>query len=503
MAIWDEKVEELVVTESADSHKCLSCGGLVRFNTREGMLQCVSCGNRYYPESFELNELLSDRKELDVDSPEAKKREEEDPYKLERKPKHEIICNSCGATVITEVNTVSTFCAFCGSNAIVKGRLKKEFRPDFIVPFKLTKSEAIDKVKAWAKERHFVPSSFDTMSNYEKITGIYVPFWLVDTDCYMDIGGSGIKYVEDVPMYYDIRRKGIYKLKRVPFDGSRKINDKLMEAIEPFDYSEMVPFVDSYLEGMYAERYDLTPKDMVDRIANRFRDYMYDVGSEMLYFSGYKDVVADDDRSISKNYKCAYALLPVWLLSFNYNGITYRVAVNGQTGEVQGNVPESNFKRGLWKFGQYFKRLVWVYLAVILIFMLYGYAMFTTSETPMSFAVAGIYSLVGIIAVTILFYGVRRGVSFAGEDSPTADFIVRWIDSIDRKVNEMNSDINKVDAMPSIEEYLDRTYKTNIIKEDTPSMAGTVMATVKSSIQAENMKDFNPAMMRRRSRFRI
>ncbi|MDD6406111.1 MAG: hypothetical protein PUG00_09995, partial [Clostridiales bacterium] len=41
-----------------------------------------------------------------------------------------------------------------------------------------------------------------------------------------------------------------------------------------------------------------------------------------------------------------YALLPAWFMTFNYRGIMYSVAVNGQTGKVVGNVPSDKFKVG-------------------------------------------------------------------------------------------------------------------------------------------------------------
>jgi len=488
MAIWDEKEETLIVTESADSHKCLSCGGVLKFSTVEGMLVCVSCGNRYYPETFEINEMLSERRELDIDSEEAKKRAEEDEYKIERKPKHEIVCNSCGATVVTEVNTVSTYCAFCGSTAIMKDRLKKEFRPDYIVPFKITKDEAMKKVKEWAKTRHFVPREFDTQANYEKITGIYVPFWLVDADCHMDIGGGGVKQERDgTEMYYDVRRRGMFKMRRVPFDGSKKINDKMMESIEPFDYAEMVPFVDSYLEGMYAERYDLSPKDMAERICDRFRDYMYQIGKEMITYTGYKSLNIDDDCSVPKNYKCNYALLPVWLLSFNYNGLTYRVAVNGQTGEIDGQIPESPVKRGLWKSLQYAKRLIWVYLAAILLLSLYMASALAGTPMLTNFPLfVGMCSIGAIVVITLLFILLKAKVRFLSDESSaiTRGFAL-WLESIDRKVSEMNSSMNKDKDMVHPSFYFDPTYKAQIEKIEKPSAGNIFMAAAAASFYKE------------------
>lgn len=489
MAIWDNKPEENIIIQSATSQKCLSCGGTIKFNTREGMLVCDACGNRYYPESFELNELLSERRELDIDSEEAKKRAEEDAYKIERVPKHEIICNSCGATVVTDVNTVSTFCAFCGSTAIVSDRLKKEFRPDYIVPFKLTKDDAIKKVKEFTATRRFLPRGYNSPETFKKITGIYVPFWLVDGECRMDVGGSATKISNGFEEYYDVRRKGVFHLCGVPFDGSKKISDKMMEAIEPFDYSDLVPFKDAYLEGMYAERYDLTPRDMSERIANRFRDYMYNMGADMIRHGGYAKTSIDDDRSISNKYKCNYALLPVWLLSYNYDGGTYRVAVNGQTGDIDGRVPESEAKRKWWKFGMYAKKLTLAYIIIgFFLALLVGLAgaLEGLEFNPMVFGIFLAASYIALAACAVLHF---NGKMISGD--VFFDFIFKWLDSVNRSIDEEDSKINTTQEMPDVSEYLDRTEKVNIQKIESPSAAHAytqmVAAGVRRDIPDENV----------------
>jgi hypothetical protein len=42
--------------------------------------------------------------------------------------------------------------------------------------------------------------------------------------------------------------------------------------------------------------------------------------------------------------KCDYALLPVWVYDFSYQGKTYTFHVNGQTGKVIGKTPVAHQK---------------------------------------------------------------------------------------------------------------------------------------------------------------
>ncbi len=135
MAIWDDalneqKLNSKTIFNSADTHKCPGCSGNLFFDLELGKLQCNNCSKSYFPEYFEISELL-DKIKLDDSSIEE-----------DESVNHEIICNACGASVVASKNTVSTFCAFCGSPAIISSRLTKAFRPDCLIPFKVTKTEA-------------------------------------------------------------------------------------------------------------------------------------------------------------------------------------------------------------------------------------------------------------------------------------------------------------------------------------------------------------------------
>ncbi|MCQ2527981.1 MAG: hypothetical protein MJ108_02550 [Saccharofermentans sp.] len=485
MAIWDQKEEVLVTTESADSHKCISCGGNLKFHIKEGMLVCLSCGNRFYPESFEINEMLSERMELDIKPEDLEKNSDEvDSYKIERETKQEIVCNACGAVVVTDKNTTATFCSFCGSPAIVNRRLQKEFRPDYIVPFKLNHKQAEENIRQWSKSRVFLPSSFNTKATYDKITGVYIPCWLVDADCNMDVGGVGIKkdpsMMGNELLYYNVRRKGLFKMKNVPFDGTKRISNKMMEAIEPFDYSEMVPFADGYLPGFYAERYDQTPKDMVFRIADRFRDYMYEVGSMLVKSGGYKEFHLENDFSKPENYKCHYALLPVWLLSYNYKGAIYRVAVNGQTGEVAGKAPESDIKRGLWKIKEGIKSYSIVLLIATILSFIVGTGVYFNSYRSRNFS-SGSYLLICGIACAVSYILVlcnALGIRFMS-NSPLVNFVEKLVIKSRVNMEARSNEINKMDTMPDVYEYLDKSWKADIEETDMISAYGVAQGMAK------------------------
>ena len=120
-------------------------------------------------------------------------------------------------------------------------------------------------------------------------------------------------------------------------DGSSKMPDDLMESIEPFDFSQAVPFQTAYMAGYMADKYDVTAEDSINRANERVKVSTEDSFRNTV--SGYAAVTAEASgiqlsKGISK-----YALYPVWLLNTTWNGVKYTFAMNGQTGKFVGNLP--------------------------------------------------------------------------------------------------------------------------------------------------------------------
>lgn len=318
---WNDEFDNYFAT---DSVKCPNCAANIFFNEKIGKLVCGSCGGLFEPESLRPSGRIENRDTEDAG-------EEEDN-------KQEFVCDSCGAAVVTDYNTAATFCAFCGSPTLIKRRLSKSFRPDLIIPFKVSKDEAIANFRAWAKTNKGVPKEFTSDATLTKITGYYIPFWLIDADCNAVVGGSGKVNEGETVANFFIDRKIKFQVKKVPFDGCKKIANTLMEAIEPFDYADLKPYNDLYLPGFYAQRYDQSALDMLDIIKIRIDTYA--AGLVKHFTAGeYDEVSVGSTGSYAENFSQLYALMPVWFLNVKYDGLIYSIAVNGQTGEASGNLP--------------------------------------------------------------------------------------------------------------------------------------------------------------------
>jgi hypothetical protein len=188
----------------------------------------------------------------------------------------------------------------------------------------------------------------------DEIKGVYIPFWLFDVDADAQITYEAEKvhsHTSGDTEYttreiYSVYREGSISFDHVPADGSRKMDDTLMEAIEPYNFQEAVPFQQAYLAGYLADRYDVNVDERIDRARDRIR-----VCTERAFrktVRGYNGGASVKDSNVQiHNASYWYAMYPVWLLNTTWHGQKFTFAMNGQTGKMVGDLPIDKSK--FWK----------------------------------------------------------------------------------------------------------------------------------------------------------
>lgn len=324
--------------------QCPHCSAPVHFSANKGKMHCEYCGYE-----FDASEIKSDINE-EVNQEETIEEEVIDESGVSYVRYN---CPDCGAEIITDENTAATFCLYCGNTSIIKSRLEGKFAPSLIIPFKTEKEKAIEAFKNIRKGRPFVPASFNSEANIEKITGLYIPFWLynVTVDASMDGTATKVKtwstgnthYTKTD--YYNVERAGIFGFKRIPVDGSKKFDNDIMNTIEPFDYKELVKFNHAYLSGFLAEKYDVDSEEAFTDAKERALKSGKDALDKSLRYATVNRI---NEKIDIKDYNHEYVLLPVWMVSVKYNNEYYIFAMNGQTGEFVGNIPLDKKKAFLY-----------------------------------------------------------------------------------------------------------------------------------------------------------
>ena len=135
----------------------------------------------------------------------------------------------------------------------------------------------------------------------------------------------------------------------MPVDGSTKMDDALMESIEPYDFTGAVDFQTAYLAGFLADKYDVDSEQSIERANERIKKSTENAFASTV--QGYSTVIPESTSIRLQNGKAKYALYPVWLLNTTWNGQRYTFAMNGQTGKFVGDLPLDKGAYRKWLFG--------------------------------------------------------------------------------------------------------------------------------------------------------
>lgn len=323
--------------------QCPNCSGPLIFSAKEQKLLCEYCGSSFT--QAEIDALNQEDKEKIVQNQAEFEIKASKWSEDEQKMFNIFTCSSCSAEVMADDTTIVTTCPYCGNSAIIESRFHGDLCPKYVLPFKLEKDDAIKQVKKTFKNKLLLSKDFSKDSHIEEIKGIYVPFFLYDANIFATIQYEGLKesshrsgdYIITTTEHYDILRSGSLIYERVPADASTSMDDAYMDAIEPYNYDDLVDFSSSYMAGYMADLYDVTIEENKDRAYSRMKQSTIDRFEETIF--GYTSVNEVNTSLITNEGQSIYVYLPVWLLVTQYKDKAFLFAINGQTGKAVGELP--------------------------------------------------------------------------------------------------------------------------------------------------------------------
>ena len=345
------------------NYQCPACTGPLHFVGESGKLECDYCGSSY--EAAEIQALYAEKEEKAAAAQQAAEEAKKDhgtspidggvwdtsgfcqDWGAEGKGMRAYSCPSCGAELVCDETTAATSCPYCGNPAVVPGQFSGVLRPDFIIPFKSSKEDAIKALKKHYQGKFFLPKCFTQENHVQEIRGIYVPFWMFDGEAEGDAHYEAARsrtyrsgdYEITETKHYDVYRAGSVAFEKVPVDASSKLPDNHMDSIEPYNYKELKPFSTAYLPGFLADKFDVTVEQCRQRADQRCEGTLASAlrGTVKRY-----DLCVLRDSSVHlRRGKVHYALMPVWMLNTKWHGKDFLFAMNGQTGKLVGDLPVS------------------------------------------------------------------------------------------------------------------------------------------------------------------
>lgn len=332
---------------TATNYQCPACGGPLHFSGTTQKLECDYCGSSYTVEEI-------DKKDINEESLEG------------LSGLVEYNCPSCGAQLFCDETTAATSCPYCGNNQVLHSQFKGGKLPQKIIPFKLEKQSAVNALKNHYKGKKLLPKVFSEQNHIEEIKGVYLPFWLFDghVDVQLDMKAirTAVHYTSKEKIitssHYNVTRAGTVSFEKISVDASKKMDDALMDSIEPFDYADLRDFKASYLPGFFAEVYDVSTEECYERAKIRAENTAVDELRNSV--SGYESVNIVNKQVRITNDKVTYSFMPVWVLSTKWRDKNYIFAMNGQTGKMVGDLPVD---KGL--FCKYFFGITAIVAAIV------------------------------------------------------------------------------------------------------------------------------------------
>ncbi len=361
----------LFMSNNLFNYQCPKCNGALQFNASKQILKCDYCDSEFPKELFEKKEQASVQNTPDntqaggVNAETAGNTTTKVDWSTQNVMKeHEVMgaqagfsCKACGAEIVSDGVTAATECMYCGNPVVLTNNITGMVTPDYVIPFKIDKNKAIEMLKEFYKGKPLIPSAFKDNNKLNKITGMYVPFWLFS--CKGD--GDALYYGKKVTSWsdgtyeyektetYEVTRAGSLAFESIPVDASVKMEDHYMDGVEPYDYSEMVEFSPMYMAGYFADKFDVSTDDSTQRVTDRVVESLKDAFEDTIV--NYTSFTNDHANINMHGDDIRYALLPVWILNTKYNGELYKFVINGQTGRVSGKLPIDNAKLWLYRIG--------------------------------------------------------------------------------------------------------------------------------------------------------
>lgn len=231
------------MADKITNYKCPACTGPLHFVGASGKLECDYCGSSYSVEEIEALYQEKDKQAAQAAAKAEQKAATQSDEGEWTQPEgadwaepgmKSYTCPSCGAELICDETTAATSCPYCGNTTIVPGQLSGMQKPDYIIPFKLSKEDAIAALKNHYKKKPLLPKIFSAQNHIEEIQGVYVPFWLFNGSADADIRYNCTRSMTHREGDYDVtdtqhfmvRRAGTVKFEKIPVDASSKMPDE-------------------------------------------------------------------------------------------------------------------------------------------------------------------------------------------------------------------------------------------------------------------------------------
>jgi hypothetical protein len=338
-------------TVALSKFACPACGGEANWNPAKQRLVCPFCGTES-PAKLDREGAI-----VEHDLAAALRGIGDDRRGWQAETR-QVKCQSCNAISVLNPARQAQNCEFCGSAQLVPyEETKPAFRPESVLPFKVSEADARNRIRAWYGKLWLAPNALKKMALTDTVRGVYLPYWTFDARVDAAWTAEAGHYYYTTETYTEGGRTQTRQVRQVRWEpaagrvqhlfdddlvcASVGVHPGLLRGIEPFPTGDLAPYDAGYVAGWVVERYQI---DLVSA-AQRAREAM----NAKLQGMCAQQVPGDTFRNLAvrtgySDQTFKHILAPVWLLSYTYRRNAYQCAMNGATGAIGGEYPKSPWK---------------------------------------------------------------------------------------------------------------------------------------------------------------
>jgi DNA-directed RNA polymerase subunit RPC12/RpoP len=330
-------------------YPCQQCGAKLKFNIEQGDLKCPYCSH-----INTISRKYDNIKELDYNEKIVELELDEKKYDIDIQQQ----CPNCASVFKQDKDVYSTLCPYCGTAVVNEVALYRPIKPQALLPFKITKIEALNSFDKWIKSHWFAPNKLKNISKDQvSLDAVYMPYWTYDTNTYTQYTGRrGDVYYETqrytvmVNGKRETRVQDVQKISwsRVSGELYKSFDDVVVKAsktlahsFDNWDLENLVDYDKAFLSGFESEVYTI---DLDEGLENAKLKMLNDIKQSIKYQIGGDKQEITSLKSDYYDITFKHILLPIYRSSFSFDGKVYTYAINGRDGSIKGQRPYSKIK---------------------------------------------------------------------------------------------------------------------------------------------------------------
>ena len=353
---------------------CPQCGAPAKFDIVHQIYRCGYCGGQVAVENVRRQKAEFQWQQSQRVMQSAK-----------NFPMATASCTGCGATLVFEKNEALSTCAFCGRSLVRKDYVYDNRMPQNIIPFAITKEEAVQLLLGWCDQNPKRPEAEHLRGRIAELKGYYLPYEMVHGPVRCRVNKKGETAAYEAGGY----------LNDEFVNWSAQLDNLVLDCMEPYDLNALREFDFSYAAGQRIKIADINGAEAQQRLNSETAEN-YRGGMEKIWGTKDIDILAQVDPVVK-----IPVLLPVYYITDG----NVHAAVNGQTGKVSVRAEkETKYIAFPW----WMKSLL---VLLVTCAALYSAILLGSKESGTALSVTGMVALVYVIIFAAMFDGANNRFS--------------------------------------------------------------------------------------------